>query len=132
MKKIISIIILCVFSVQHVFAAMGDAWHLNGVDIIPRSERGADESWRYSSQETFQNYVAQQKKRNADFEALKTSDPDEYARRKAVIDSSNEITNARNSYLLKNYKDRVTVDKTVKESNGEDLRWAESYTDVKK
>jgi len=84
-------------------------WGLDDINIISREERWADEWRRYWQLKEYQSMLKTQEATKQYLEELKTSDYEKYLSKTA----GERITKARNDYLSANFKDNITIDKTV-------------------
>ena len=119
-KKLYSTALIFTFFLFLVSFSFANDWDLDGIDLISRGDRGADESWRYQSHDVFQNIlVAEDTKvdldtlRDTDFEAYLRVKQKQYEREKA------------NSYLMENYGDDFEIDSSVAYHEGNELRTKE-------
>ncbi|MBS8121924.1 N-acetylmuramoyl-L-alanine amidase [Candidatus Vampirococcus lugosii] len=117
MKKII--ILLFMFLPYINFAN----WNLDGVDIINRSQRGADESLRYYDNHEYQDILKRKEEYEKYLKELYNEDYQAYLN----ATKKSRINEKRNKYVLQNNPSSIRVDKTINNFNGNKLRWPNSY-----
>ncbi len=93
------------------------AWDLDWIDIIPRQERGADESLRYYENERYQQLKKQREDYKKYLEQLKESDYERYLSES----ETSKIREKRNEYISLNNPDSITTDETIHKYNWNDL-----------
>ena len=96
---------------------------LPGVKILPRSARGADETWKYASNPIYQQYLEYLEQQDQKFQQLKTTNPALYEQKLKAI----EINKARNQYLLQNFSWEFKIDKVITGENGNELWTPRAY-----
>ncbi|MDD3302154.1 MAG: N-acetylmuramoyl-L-alanine amidase [Candidatus Gracilibacteria bacterium] len=110
MSKIFKGLLVIFFTIIVPLTIFGDVFASNSVNIITRSEWGADESYRYKDSSSWKDY----------FDNLATGNVTEEtdAEKKA-----REKTSSINNYLSTKYKEENTLLETITKENGHELVW---------
>lgn len=90
-----------------------------GLPITPRSEWGANESWRFFSEQWYTWRIARTKKYTDRLAWSGEDTTGDFAKRK----EAEAKNSAREQFLAKEYPQELIVDSTIKEVNGKRLLW---------
>ncbi len=104
-----------------------DVWFFPGLKITSRSERGANESWRYFSAGGYTAWL----ERNALYDLRLSGSGEDangsFAKRKA----SEDVTASREAFLYKNYPEEMVIDRIVAQVDTKNLLRKQAYHSAK-
>lgn len=104
-----------------------DAWNLPGVKIISRTEWGANEAWRYSTQSKSDRDAIRAEQKEAEMNQLLETDTDRYL----YLQRQSYEASTATEYLIERTPTEQTVEEYREESNGNYLKWPESIHEDK-
>jgi len=113
-----SLMLGCIFFVGSVFSK---DWDLPGIDLITRSEWGADESLRYAVRPEYQAMLKAREEEKLRIKKLKEEDFEEYLK----IQQKSYERKMANQYLIDNFADEYSFDEIREYYNGNELRTPE-------
>ena len=91
--------------------------NLEGIDIISREDRGADESRRELQYDAYARYV----KETAEYEKWLAGNGIDRGGKFAARKARAEVTAKRRAFLLENYPNDIETDRTIEYADGEEL-----------
>ena len=97
-------------------------WWIDDINIISRKEWWADESWRYESQQPYQDHVKKNKQYEEYLISVRKSDISKYAQLMQAKLAKEKKESTKNQYLSGTYPNQWALDSIINEENWNRLR----------